>query len=742
MSAHPNETSVHQEQLIDIGYYIHLIKKRWLSISFFTLLCTAIAALVALSITPTYRATATLLIESQQAKAISIEEVVGIDSRANEYYLTQFEILKSNQVAQRVIDKLQLSQIEEFNPSITANSEPGFKEQFKDWLRSHPVIDSFFSSKKEMAIDPELEKEATNLKILKTFKSRLTISPIRKTQLVHISFDSQDPKLAAEIANAVGYAFIENNLESKLLATDKANGWLNERLTELKQSLNSSERALVEFLQRQELIDDSGIAALTSNELQNLTDRIAEATDRRTKTQALYNALKSSPNADIATLSANALISNHPQVRDIRLAESEAEKEVSQLSKRYGPKHDRMIQANARLKSVQRRAESLIYKLINGVEKELASAKEQEALLKQELLSKKEEFQSLSVVKSEYDALKREVESNAKLYDLFLTRQKETSATSDFSAANARFSDHALVPQNPFKPNRKLIVVIALVASMGFACVLVICLDAFNNTISSARDFENKLGLLPTGTLPLVKAKEYKRNHIDASVFSNSKFAAFQESIDSIRTSLYLSMPKTERKFLALSSSVPGEGKTTTAVNLAQSFASIEKVLLIDCDLRKPSVGMRFGLPNSHPGLTNILVMNASPDDCVASIDGTNLDVLPAGLIVANPQELLSGTSFHKLIEELAERYDRIIFDTPPILPVKDAFIVGKLTKGIVLILKANSTSKSVYKHTMSLFTKHQISIDGVVINQVPQPKKGTHTYSEYSRYAYGNMES
>ncbi|EOD79075.1 Capsular polysaccharide synthesis enzyme CpsD, exopolysaccharide synthesis [Grimontia indica] len=742
MSAHANETSAHQEQLIDIGYYIHLIKKRWLSIFFFTLLCTAIAALVALSITPTYRATATLLIESQQANAISIEEVVGIDSRANEYYLTQFEILKSNQVAQRVIDKLQLSQIEEFNPSIAANSEPGFKEQVKGWLRSHPVIDSFFSSKTEAAIDPELEKENKNFKILKAFKSRLTISPIRKTQLVRISFDSQDPELAVHIANAVGHAFIENNLESQLLATDKANGWLNERLSELKQNLNSSEQALVNFLQRQELIDDSGISALTSNEIENLTYRIAEVTERRTKTQALYNALKSSSNADIVTLSANTLISNHPQVRDIRLAESEAEKEVSQLSKRYGPKHDKMIQANARLVSVQRQAEKLVFKLISGFEKELSSAINQELLLKRELLNKKEEFQSLSVIKSEYDALKREVESNAKLYDLFLTRQKETSATSNFSAANARFSDYALLPQLPFKPNRKLIVLFSFAVSFSFAIIVIICLDAFNNTITSARDFENKLGLLPTGILPLVRAKEYKLNHIDASVFSNSKFAAFQESIDSIRTSLYLSMPKTDRKLLALSSSVPGEGKTTTAVSLAQSFASIEKVLLIDCDLRKPSVGTRFGLAKSHPGLTNILVMNASPNDCITSIEGTNLDVLSAGLIVANPQELLSSASFQNLIEKLAEKYDRIIFDTPPILPVKDAFIVGKLTKGIVLILKANSTSKSVYKHTISLFTKHQISIDGVVINQVPQPKKGTHTYSEYSRYAYGNTAS
>ncbi|WP_028024958.1 GumC family protein [Enterovibrio calviensis] len=740
MHTKSDNEKLQQDQLIDIGYYIHLIKKRWISISFFALMCTAISVLFALSITPTYRATATLLIESQQAKAISIEEVVGIDTRANEYYLTQFEILKSNQVAQRVIEKLQLARVPEFNPSIV--SKYNSRETIRNWLQSYPVISSILSLKEIESDDSKNENMSETHRILNKFKSKLTISPIRKTQLVNISFESEDPQLAADIANAVGYAFIENNLESQLLATDKANNWLNERLEDLKLNLRYSEQALLLFLQQQKLIDDSGIVALTSNELENLTNRIAEATDRRTKNQALYNALRNTPKTDIAALSANPLISNHPQIRDIRLAESEAEREVSQLSKRYGPKHDKMIQANARLLSVQRRAENLVHKLISGIEKELASAKDQEYLLNQELNSKKDEFQSLSVVKSEYDALKREVDTNAKLYDLFLTRQKETSATSNFSAANARFSDHALLPEKPYKPNRKLIVVITLVVSLGLATVSIIFLDVFNNTISSARDFENKLGLLPTGTLPLVRDKAYKKKPIDSSVFNNQKFAAFQESIDSIRTSLYLSIPKTERKFLAISSSVPGEGKTTTAINLAQSFASIEKVLFIDCDLRKPSVGVRFGLPNSQPGLTNILVMNSPSEDCITSIEDSNLDVLPAGMLVANPQELLSSTKFENLLNDLALKYDRIIFDTPPILPVKDAFIVGRFTKGIVLILKANSTSKSVYKHTMSLFTKHQISIDGVVVNQVLQPKKGTHTYSEYSRYAYGNIES
>lgn len=727
-----------QERIIDLGYYYHLIKNRWFYISAFTLLCTAISVLFVMSITPSYKATATLLIESSQKKAISIEEVVGIDTRAKEYYQTQFEILKSNNVAQRVIDKLKLTSVAEFNPAVS-DAPPTIVDELKQTIKQLPLMQAHYSKKEPIQLDAQAEQEALNRKVLQVFKSKLTISPIRKTQLVHISFESSDPKLAADIANAVGQAFIENNLESKLLATEQATSWINQRLAELKGKLDASEQALLSFLQEQELIDDSGIVALTSSELSNLTDRIAKATEKRIETQSLFNALKGHRSADAATLASMSLISNHPQIRDIRLAESQAEKVVSELSKRYGPKHDRMIQAQAQLDSIQRRANTIVRKLVDGIEKELASAVNQEQLLKAELVEKKGEFQSLSVVKREYDALKREVDTNAKLYDLFLTRQKETSATSDFSAANARFSDHAFTPKDPSKPNKRLIVILVFIASLGFAIVVSILLDALNNTIESSRDFENKLGLLPTGSIPALKDKQYKKAPIDFKVFNNSKFAAFQESVDSIRTSLLLSLHHSNRKLLAISSSVPGEGKTTTSVNLALSFAKLEKVLLIDCDLRKPSLAGRFSRPHSHPGVVNHLLMNTPLEECITKVEGTNLDLLPAGMVAPDPQELLSSQAFKDLIAKLEQQYDKIIIDTPPVLPVKDAFIVGKITEGIILVLKANSTTKSVYRHTMTLFTKHQISIDGVVLNQVPVPKAGKHSYTEYATYAYGS---
>ncbi|KLN63530.1 GumC family protein [Vibrio sp. VPAP30] len=731
-----SETVPHS-QLLDLGYYIHLIKTRWLPIVIFAVLCSAITVLVVLSITPVYKATATLLIDSSTKKAVSIEEIVGFDTSTKEYYQTQLEILKSNQVAQRVIDKLDLASVEEFNASLR-QVDPGLFSQLKSALSELTVLKAYLSEKDREQSAQIDEEQQVNRKVLKAFKAKLSIEPIRKTQLVKISFEAEDPKLAAQIANEVGHAFIENNLESKLLATEQATSWINSRLSELKNKLDESETKLLAFLKQQELIDDSGIVALTSSELSNLTDRIAKAIEKRIETQSIYSALRKSESKEVAALASIPLISNHPQIRDIRQAESEAVKRVSELSKRYGPKHDKMIQAQAQLETISLRANRVVAKLVNGIEKELASAVNQEMLLREELLAKKDEFQSLSIVKREYDVLKRDVDTNAKLYDLFLTRQKEASATSDFSSSNARFSDYALIPESPSKPNRKLIVALAFALSLGFALVVVIAQDAFNNTIESSRDFENKLGLLPTGTIPKIKDKMYKKSPLDSSVFGNNKFVVFQESIDSIRTSLVLSLHNTQRKLIAVSSSVPGEGKTTTSVNLALSFSKLEKVLLIDCDLRKPSIAQRFKLNPSTPGLVNHLLMNHPLEESITSIEGSNLDVMSAGMVAPDPQELLGSQGFAEMIRDLETKYDRIIIDTPPILPVKDSFIVGKITGGIILVLKANSTTKSVYKHTMTLFTKHTIAIDGVVLNQVPAPKKGKHTYSEYATYAYG----
>jgi polysaccharide biosynthesis transport protein len=715
------------EEIIDLSHYFKVLKRSWLAIVTFSILVTGLAVLVVLSLTPKYTATATLMIEAQEKKAVSIQEVVGIDSTQKEYYQTQFEILKSNQIAERVIKQLDLLNLEEFNGSLDT------KPTIIDSIKAMPLVASLLANKKA-AISEEDAQEAIRQMVLNAFQKNLYIEPVRNTQLVKISFTSEDAKLAAKIANAVGYAYIETNLESRLSATQYASGWITSRLDELKSQLGRSEEALSEFLVKERLIDDSGIDALASQELTNLSQRLAEVRDERIATESAYTALSSTNVSDIAALASIPAISQHPQVVAIRAAELDAQNEVNELSKRYGTKHDKMIAAQARLKSVQSQARSTTKKLISGIGKELEAVRKQEALLMQAIQERKGEFQELTVKKSRYDALKREVETNRNVLNVFLTRQKETTATENFNSTNATFTDEALIPQKPSAPKKGLIVALAFIASFGMAIVLVFIIDAMKNTIDSAKGFEDKFGLIPLGAVPLVKASRFKKMPLDNSVLFDDHEISFGESIRSIRTSLMLSNRTNKR--LAITSSLPSEGKTTVSLNIAMAFAKLENVLLIDCDLRKSSVAERFGLKRFQQGLTNYLVMGAEIADCLYKDEKSGLTILPAGMLSTNPQELLSSPKFAELLDTLEQQFDRIIIDTPPSLPVSDSLIIGQLTKSALVVVKANETKQDSVKKTFSKLIQHDINIEGVVINQISRKLASVeYGYGDYGHY-------
>lgn len=724
-----------KEEVIDLGKFLFTLQKYWLTIFRLTILTTAITVLVVLSITPIYRATAVLLIEAQQQKAVSIEEIVGIDTSQKEYYLTQFEILKSNQIAERVIDKLNLSALPEFNGQ---HENQGLLENITSKFKSLAFIQPYLPE--ELPATDELSQEALKQRVLTTFKEKLTISPLPQTQLVNISFESEDPKLAARIANEIGNSYIESNLEARLTMTTQASGWLTGRLSELKQQLVNSKEQLANFLQQEGLIDLSGIDGLASTELSDLSNRLSAARDRRIAAESLSYLLKQNKSADLASLSSVSEISNHPQMRDIRLSEIDAEKRVSELSNRYGPKHDKMIQAQAQLKTVKDSASKLLTQLVKGLDKERQIARQQEVSLQKTLTAKKTEYQHLTVKEAKYDALKQEVESNRQLYDLFLNRQKETSATSDFKAANARFSDYAMTPLKPAKPRKAMIVSIAAIAGMVLATALVFMLESFRNTIEHTADIEDKLGLHLLGAIPSVKSKKLRNETLDASLFFDTKQRLFTESVRSIRTSLLLNQANQPHKRIAVTSSIHCEGKTTTAISLAVAMATMEKVLLIDCDLRHPSIGKRFGLETNNLGLTNILVMGAAIDKCIYHDDQSGLDVLSAGQLQPNPLELLSSKKLAELLPQLEGKYDRIIIDTPPALVVSDALVLGRLADATIIVAKAGETKLKQLTATISNMKKHDIAIDGVILNKLE--KKDSITYGHTDKYDdYENSE-
>lgn len=698
---------------IDLRSYVHVLRRYWFSITLFVLVVTIISTFLTLSITPLYRASATVLIESQANKAVSIEEVYSLDTSKKEYYQTQFEILKSNHIAENVIAQLGISDLPEFRRFV---GQPTSRETLLNWLHKIDFLSSFFPPSTTPSFDSS--SNSTKQAILKMFKSRLFIEPIRNTQLVKIHFNSKDPKLAANVANAIGHAYMDSNLEARLLATQTASSWITERLVELKENLNKTELSLIYFLKKEGLIELDDIDELAGTELTHLTVRLSESRDRRVAAESLYSLLQNNLEG-ASTLISVPEISSHPQVRDVKNAEIDAERKVSELAKRYGPKHDKMIQAIAQWDAVKNRTQVVINNLAQGIKKELDSAKQQENALIREFDKKKQNYQNIISKRAQYDALKRDVESNRQLYDMFLDRQKETSVASDLEAVNARFTDTAKPPAHPFFPQTTKLIVMSAASAFLFGILCAFLANAYRNTIEKPDDIEEKLSLKQLGYLPQLKVKRFKNSPIDHTLYFDSNALIFSESVRTIRTAILLSLTNKKRKFLTITSSLPSEGKTTIALSLAQSLAKMEKTLLIDCDLRIPAIGQRCGLPRNQSGLTNVLMTDSLVSDNIYHDAISSLDILPAGLLPNNPQELLSSPKFASMLEELHGIYDRIIIDTPPVQVVSDSLIIGRLTQGVILIVKAQSTTEEQINKSVKQLELHRIAIDGVVLNRL-----------------------
>ncbi|MBS9932459.1 polysaccharide biosynthesis tyrosine autokinase [Vibrio alginolyticus] len=722
---HPNNLQMNKVELIRFGHHVKAIKKNWLSIAAFTLLFSLTCTWYIYSKASIYQATATLLIQEEQKSALSIEEVYGVDTTKKEYFQTQIAILKSNHIADKVIRELNLTQLPEFTSSGGVNKKI-------DQIKSIPFVQDLLNvapSPKETAQFSESYYQA-----LQAFRSKLDIEPVRNTQLVRIRFRSTDPKLATTITNAVGQAYIDANFEAKLVVTQNAATWLTNNSQKLEERLRNSEQALQEFLLKEGLIDINGIDEIYANELEELTRKLNIAVNKRIEAQTLIQLLRRKSSQSLDSLLSIDEFANQAQIRDLKLSEAQAAKNLSELAQRYGPKHDRMIQAKAQLTEIQSRTQQLIRDISFSKQQDLLAAKAQEDMLRAELDNKKSDFQSLGSQKARYEQLKREVESNKALYEAFLNREKETNATSDYKNVTARFTDKAIIPLFPVAPQRIKLVLIATFFGFAIACALVIILETMREVIRSAADVQEKLGVTCLGVIPMVKKRNLRKNGVSYTAYLDDEEKLFSEACRSVRTSLLLRLTNTKQKILPFTSAIPEEGKTSTSINMAVSFSKMEKVLIIDCDLRRPSIAKRFGIAESSPGLTHILTMDTPIKDCVTHIKEANLDVLPAGLIPPNPQELLASDRFKKLLEHFQNKYDRIIIDTPPLLSVSDALILGQYANGLITVIRSESTKSSLVNLALSKQIQHSVPSLGVLITQA-KAKEGETLYVQ--KYAY-----
>lgn len=703
---------------VDLSRYWSTIWRYKWKIFAFVLVVSAATFFYVSSLDKLYRATSTMLIESEQAKVVSIEDVYSLNNTNKEYYQTQFEVLKSRELATRVVKKLDLIGHPLFDPR---QQKEGFNWKALLGQEDQPIALS--AAKIHNDVVAQLQKG-------------LSISPIRNTQLVKISYESNDPELAAQIANTLASEYIQSHIESQMSVTMTAADGLTERLEGLKTKLQDSERRLQEYREAEGLVDVQGVQTLGADELTELTQRFVAAANARSEEEVLYQQVRQlgeSPPVDkLMTIQHIAL---NPLVQSLRQDQVSAERKVAELAKRYGPKHPKMIAA---LSDAQQALSSLEYqvrRVSSGIKTKYQGALKTEQSLKRQIDDAKQRFQGMNRKEFKLRELERDVDANRQLYDMFLTRAKEATEAEGLQTPHARIIDVAVAPDIPVKPNKKLLLILAGLVSAVVGVMLAFAMELMNNTLSRPDEVEEKLGAPLLGFLPLEVKNKSK---LPYEGFSLEAKGAFSEAVRTIRTALVLSGIDKSRKITVVTSSVPGEGKSTVALNLARALGQLEKVLLIDADMRRPSLTRVSDLPRNAVGLSNWVVGSAKVSEIIYRMDEWSIDIMPSGLIPHNPLELLSSKRFEAALEKLKSHYDRIIIDSAPVFAVSDALVLASHADTVIYTVRAHSTATHLAAKGISKFREINIPLF-TVLNQVDVRKSGRYEFQYYRNYGYSS---
>jgi capsular exopolysaccharide synthesis family protein len=678
---------------------------------------------------PMFQAQARLLIEDERSTAMP-----GITTSENTYwqdpepyYNTQYRILRGRDLARRVVKRLDLGSVPEFNGTM---AQPLTIGQFARQI-GRRAIALVKPAPPPDAEPPRPDETADESALVSAFVGRIAVAPVVGSRLVDVLFTSTEPKFAADAVNALVDEYVGQNLEIKLQSTQNMLEWLGNELAAQQEKVEQSERALAEYRDKQNAmsLDDKNNIVLAR--LTALNDALLKARTTRIEKDAQYSQVKSV--TELASADAIPVIAQNAQIQTLKLRLADLQRQKAQLGERYGDKHPEMVKVNASLADAQRQLDLETNKALQSVKNEYERASLEERTLSANLEDAKADVRDLSRKSVAYNVMEREARSNRTVYEALLQREKELRVSSNSRSNNVRVIDHAEVPGGPIAPGGRnawlMAVLIGLAAALGTAYAL----DYMNDTVKTPEDVTRQLKMSFLGLIPSVRGNEHP---ILGSSHSPHEFG---EAFRSLRTSLNARYGHNGTKTMLVTSAQPLEGKTTTACNIAMALAyGGARVLLVDADMRRPGLHRPLRLANER-GLSQVLSGQARVRDVLQRTVDPNLLAITAGQPPPNPSELLASERMKTLLTNfLHGPFDWIVIDTPPVLAVTDAVVLAPLVSGVTFVIGAEMTRRRLAERAIETVQTSQPKYMGVVLNRVDLAKN-KYYYSRYHGQQYKN---
>lgn len=698
-------------------YFQVLLRRRWIVIAG-VVLGTILAAVISWTTTPLYRATTSLEIAREAEKIVSVQGVdPGSRASGNEFYPTQYGLLKSRSLALAVVRELRLDQNSQFLYGYAGSASDAAKSQGQNVDRS------------------ALQQRAAAI-----VQGNLTITPVRNSSLVSVSFDSPDPDLSQRVANAIAANFISANLSRRFESSAYARKFLEEQLAETRSKLEESERAAVNYADRQQIINFEGQQlpngggarsagqSLVEAELAALNTSLVTARSERIGFEARYDQARKRGGAALAESLSDAAGSA------IRERRAELSAEYSKSLARFKPDYPTMVALRQQIAQIDRQLGGQGQAILGTLQTDYRAALQRENALQDKVSLLKNQMLDLRRRSIQYNIYQRDADTNRILYDGLLQRYKEIGIAGGVGNNNVAVVDQATRPGTPYTPRTRLNLLLGLLGGLLVGALLAFLLEQLDESIVAPHDLERKLGVPLLGSIPRVGDNEDK----PYAMLEDPK-SVVSEAYLSVQTALQFTTNHGAPRSFIVTSSRTSEGKTTSSVALSRNLAARgRKVLLIDADMRNPSIHKFFGVRNLI-GFSDLLSGNDDLAKLTQPGPIPTLTIITSGPIPPNPSELLSGMRLSEVLERLLTVYDHVVFDAPPVMGLADSPIIAAQVEGAVFVIAAVETRAKAARIALRRLADVQAHIIGAILTKFNVKQVG---YEYGYSYDYGERNT
>ena len=715
-----------------IGSLLAVARRRAVLAAAVAVVAIAVGAFYTFTLTPRYTATATVLFEQSQATDAELQEVLNAGQQGGISVANQLAILTSRNFAGKLVDQLHLTEDPEFNGAISGRTG-----------MLGPLSRMIFGVRTPSASEKADERNAT----IDAFIQHLQPAVEPDTSVIDVAFTSESPEKAARIANAVADAYLVDQLDARFESARIANDWLGKRLDELKSKVQGSQEAVSNYAAEHNLltINQTGGTALDQN-ISQLNTELVQARSDLAEAQVKYSRVRQIQ-ANGGSLDAIPELMSSPVFQGLRTQRAQLLQQQAELSTRYDVRHPEMIKIAEELRGIDQQLGAETSRLVSALQSQVQVASARAGVIEGSLHQAEGQSAGANKDSVKLHELQTNAQSNQALYDAFLKRFNETTEQQTLKTSSARVISRATIPNSKSYPRTSLFLGMSALIAFLLAAIAVFFAEQLDRTLRTREQAESALGQPMLASLPLVDPAETEgkaggATHAPAEIVVSRPLSAYSEAFHSLRAALRLSNVDEQPVLVLITSALPGEGKSTGAVALARSSAmSGQKVLLIDADVRRPSLAKVVGLdPAGKPGLVQCLTGEAKPADVIIKDTLTKVDIILTGASVSNPPDLLSSEAMANFLKWAKANYDFVVLDSAPVLPVIDTRLMARMVDTVLFFVRWESTPKDAAREGIRLLQSFNARIAGVALTMMDRHRQQRYgyygdTYAYYGKY-------